>query len=110
MRSFNKTNPTKRKRVAKIEEDLRVANKKLKALTNEFKHKKSCKALSSTLTNIPSSSSSSSNGITETAPQRKTKKKAWENCSSQYQKRTRETIKNINTAITYTENEDFKPK
>ena len=58
---------------------------------------------------MPSSSSSSSNGITETAPQRKSKK-AWENCCSQYQKkRTRETIKNINTAITYTENEDFKP-
>jgi len=101
--STNVVIPTKRKRVAKIEEDLRVANKKLKELTKEYNElKKSCKTLSSTLANAPSSS-------TETTPKRRIKK-AWEHCSTQYQKkRTRETIKNINTALTYTADEDFKP-
>ena len=86
---------------AKLEQDINVANKKLKEVTNQYKAlQKSCKTLSATV--------KAKGGKTSTP--KATKKKAWVECSQQYQrKRRRQIAKDVQTALLFTQDENFKP-
>ena len=92
----------KKLKVAKDTEDLKIANKKLKEISKEYESlKKSCKVLSTALKNVTNES---------IVPSHTRAKKAWELCTKQYQnKRAQEMAQNINTALSFTENEIFKP-
>lgn len=93
---------SKRRKIFKAEEDLKVANKKLKEITNQYQTlKKSCNSLSKALKN---------KGTEPSQPGKDKTKKPWELCTRQYRKtRTKEVIQNINTALSYTEDQNFKP-
>lgn len=89
-----------KKRVSEVENDLKVANDKLKEITNEYKIlKKSCNSLSMAL-------KSSDKG---NRPYHSRKRKEWTLCTQQYQrKRVQEVVHNVNTALLFIENDDFK--
>ena len=84
------------KRHATLEDKLANTTKKLKEVTNQLQVlEKSQKRLSESLLD---------NG------NKKTKRKAWSDCSVQHQrKRKHQFEEDIKTALSFTENEDFKP-
>ena len=84
------------KRHAVLEDKIADATKKLKDVTNQLQVlEKSQMRLSETLLD---------NG------NKKPKRKAWSDCSVQHQrKRKRQIEEDIKTALSFTENEDFKP-
>ena len=83
-----------------VEEKLKVANNKLKEITNEYQNlKRSCNTLSKALKSCDSNPN----------PSLSRAKKPLALCTPQYQhKRMKEVAQNVNTALLFTEDEDFK--
>ena len=99
----NNENPvllSSKKKLTKLEDDLKAANDKLKEITNKYDSlKKSCNTLSKALV-------SSDKGVT---PLQGRTKKEWALCTQQCQrKRKKEAVQNVKTALLFTENEDFR--
>lgn len=89
-----------KKKLTKVEDDLKAANDKLKEITNQYESlKTSCNTLSKALANSDKDM---------TLSQSRTKKE-WKLCTPQYQrKRKKEVAQNVKTALLFTEHEDFK--
>lgn len=90
-----------RNKCAKLEVELKEANKKLKDVTNQMHLlENSSKKLSAAL--------KVNGGSRATVGGRH--RKAWSDCSSQYQRKKRWQIaRDVQTALSFTENEDFTP-
>ena len=88
-----------RNKQVKLQEKLKETTQKLKDVTNQFQLlEESSKRLSAALKEKGESKCSSR------------RKKPWANCSVQYQrKKRREIARDVNTALSFTENEDFTP-
>ena len=82
-----------------LESKLKQSNEKLKEVTNQLKDlEKSNARLSDAIRGGTTQSSS------------KRKRKAWTECSTQYQRRQRKKVKqDVKTALSFTETENFKP-
>ena len=88
-------------KIAKLEQDVKVANKKLKDISNQYKAlEKSCRTLSTAL--------KTKEGKTQHSKSRQ--KKPWEESSRQYRrKRQRQIANDVQTALLFTQDENFKP-
>ena len=86
-------------KIVKLQEEVNATNKKLKEVTNKYKAlEKSCKVLSTAL-------KADGGKITKSKV-----KKAWGESSRQYQrKRQRQIAKNVQTALLFTQDENYKP-
>ena len=82
-----------------LESKLKQSNEKLKEVTNQLKDlEKSNARLSDAIRG----------GMTQSSSKRK--RKAWTECSTQYQRRQRKKVKqDVKTALSFTETENFKP-
>ena len=85
------------KRCTALQEKLDHCGKKLKETTNQLK------TLEQSVVRL-------SNKLRSQTPSRRPKRKAWVNCTSQYQNQQRKKIKlDVQTALSFTETENFQP-